>query len=233
VCSRCEEALAALGLFWWGRLQPVLLRSVGARSCESQDRQDCGGATAHRQECLCHWKAMLLHSGCEETLSGVGLTSVGARHAVPGERTWRGGAICRDVGLSWSVYRRPPAGVFEFRCRGEVQRQRRRPEASSTNGKVKRAGETPAVQKPLPEISFCGECVAACQASRSGTACRAPTVGNGEGTIPRVAPSIGSCGALLRWHRRRFHDRLTGGACATERRLLDYYCGLAAGDCCG
>jgi hypothetical protein len=64
--------------------------------------------------------------------------------------------------------------------------------------------------------------------ARSGTACRAPTVGNGEGTIPRVAPSIGSCGALLRWHRRRFHDRLTGGACATEN-LLDYYCGLASG----
>ena len=34
-----------------------------------------------------------------ENVGGVGLTSVGARNAVPGERTWRNRPIRRDVGL--------------------------------------------------------------------------------------------------------------------------------------
>jgi hypothetical protein len=65
---------------------------TGASSDERQDRKDCGVAKAHRQECLCHWKARRIE------------------------------------------YRRPPAGVFEFRFCREVQRQRRRPEASGYEG---------------------------------------------------------------------------------------------------
>jgi hypothetical protein len=51
-----ERLLRKAGGVLVDRLQPVLLSSSGASSWVSQDRKHCGLATAHRQECLCHWK---------------------------------------------------------------------------------------------------------------------------------------------------------------------------------
>jgi len=47
----------------------------------------------------CAASCYVLCVAMQANVDGVGLPSVGARHAVPGERTWRGRAMRRDVGL--------------------------------------------------------------------------------------------------------------------------------------
>jgi hypothetical protein len=88
----------------------------------------------------------------------VGWMSVGARHAVPGERTWRGRATCSDVVRGWRVL--------------------------------------------------------ACGAFGHGMPC--PYCRTVQRTMSRLAPSNASCGVFLRWHRRRFHDRLPAGPVLLE-----------------
>ena len=138
----------------------------------------------------CAASCYVLCVAMQANVGGVGLPSVGARHAVPGERTWRGPCHASRCGVAWFMYRRPPAGVFELCWR--------------VGAKGNGAGETPAVRNPLPEISLCGEWVAACQASRSGTACRAPTeeTAKAKRTLRFSCAKHRDRAALLRGHRQ-------------------------------
>jgi hypothetical protein len=125
----------------------------------------------------------LKHSGIR-TLGGARLRffSVGARHAVPGERTWRDRAICRGV-------------------------------KSESRGKTFVA-------------AWCVD-GARVRLARSGTACRAPTVGNGKGERAGRVPALQNNDAdaslvcahpACRCLWRRLKPTLLEGAFAVRRK---------------
>ena len=131
----------------------------------------------------------------------------------------RGDAKPGSERTSWVTYRRPLAGVFEFGfcANGE------------TKTKVKGAGRRPAVRTATAKRSmsrgsqesghravvFGSTGIPACAASDY---LRGVAKQENERTRSLILRVWRDRAALLRWHRHRFHDRLAGGACATERQ---------------
>src|SRR5579862_735388 len=109
--------------FRWGRLQPVLLRSLSAMRGWSQVRTKLRPNESAQAR-------------VPAPLDAMAFLVAQAIVPVPQVGGGRGCAKRGSGGMRWVMYRRRLAGVFEFGfcANGEDEKQSRRPEASGTNG---------------------------------------------------------------------------------------------------